>query len=262
MVHSNEIVPRRAEREQTSSEPCTLLSWGGCMATAKIAGKAKGTSKGAAKGSARATTKRAAKPAPKAPKRDAARAPAKKAPPKKAAAKKPAPRKAAAPKAAPPKAAPRKTAPRKALPESMPAAPPIFDGPVLELETIRQEVLLPSDPHAVFDAYVDGARHAAFTGSAAESTPRVGGRFRAYDGYIDGVFLELVRGKRIVQSWRATDFPPEYPHSRLELSLEPEGSGTRVVMRHSEVPRSMAPAYAGGWEEFYWEPLRKYLVAR
>jgi uncharacterized protein YndB with AHSA1/START domain len=154
-----------------------------------------------------------------------------------------------------PSAAPKRSAAAQAV-------APVFEGPALELETIRQEILLPSPPHVVFDAYVDGAQHAAFTGSPAESAARVGGRFRAYDGYIDGVFLELVRGRRIVQSWRATDFPPEYPHSRLELALEPEGAGTRLVMRHSEVPRSMAPAYAQGWQEFYWQPLRRYLAAR
>jgi hypothetical protein len=63
--------------------------------------------------------------------------------------------------------------------------------------TITQKVFVPSvSPAAVYDAFLNPKKHAAFTGSAATGSARVGGRFTAWDGYISGVHRELVKGGR------------------------------------------------------------------
>jgi len=136
----------------------------------------------------------------------------------------------------------------------------------LATDAIVQEVTLPAGPRVVWDAYLDAERHARFTGSGAAIDRRVGGRFRAYDGYIEGVILELAppNGEtgRLVQSWRASDFPPEYPHSTVEIVVAPAGRGTKLTLRHTGVPRAMVSAFAKGWQDFYWAPLKKMLRAK
>ena len=57
-------------------------------------------------------------------------------------------------------------------------------------ETIHVSAVLPAKPKAVYDAWIDGGKHAAMTGAAATSDPRVLGRFTAWDGYIEGSHLE------------------------------------------------------------------------
>ena len=49
------------------------------------------------------------------------------------------------------------------------------------------------------------------TGAAARIAGRVGAAYSAWDGYIAGKTLELAPGKRIVQSWRTTEFASDDP---------------------------------------------------
>ena len=65
---------------------------------------------------------------------------------------------------------------------------------------------LPATPQAVYDAWLDSAAHSAMTGSKAKIGNSVGERYTAWDGYIAGKTLELAPGRRIVQSWRTTEF--------------------------------------------------------
>ena len=128
----------------------------------------------------------------------------------------------------------------------------------METRTIEQEVELPGTPMEVYEAYLDPARHAAFTCYPAEIERRIGGSMRAGGDYIHGEILELVPNARIVQSWRASDFPEGHT-SRLELELDPLENGTLLRMVHSGVPAEMETGIAEGWHKHYWEPLRAYL---
>jgi len=127
-----------------------------------------------------------------------------------------------------------------------------------KVSTIKQEVVLTAPPDEVYDAFMDAAKHAAFTGSKATGDPKVGGKFTAWDGYISGKNLELDRGKRIVQEWTNTDWPAGYPPSRLELTLKKVKEGTQILMVHSGVPADQADDIRQGWIDFYWNPLKEY----
>ena len=52
---------------------------------------------------------------------------------------------------------------------------------------------LPAAPEAVYDAWLDSAGHSAMTGAPPRSAKRVGDAYTAWDGYITGKTLELVR---------------------------------------------------------------------
>jgi uncharacterized protein YndB with AHSA1/START domain len=131
-------------------------------------------------------------------------------------------------------------------------------------EHVRLSVELAATPERVFSAWIDGELHGAMTGAGASSDPRVGGMFTAWDGYITGEHLELdaptedePRG-RIVQTWRTTQFEAADPHSILALALEPMDGGTLLLLEHSEIPTGQGAAYATGWREHYFEPMRRF----
>ena len=128
----------------------------------------------------------------------------------------------------------------------------------MKVKTIKQEVIVPATPVEVYEAFMDAKKHSAFTGSRATCDPRVGGKFTAWDGYISGKNLELEKGKRIVQEWVTTDWPQNYPPSRLELNFKAIKEGTEISMIHSEVPAEQAEDTEQGWIDFYWEPLKEY----
>ncbi len=117
---------------------------------------------------------------------------------------------------------------------------------------------LPASPEAVYDAWLDSARHAAMTGAPAEVGERVGDAHSAWDGYITGKILELVPGRRIVQSWRTTDFADEDPDSTIAIELEPTKTGARLTLSHSGVPDDQTAYEKGGWRDFYFAPMKAY----
>ena len=77
-------------------------------------------------------------------------------------------------------------------------------------------------------------------------------------GYVEGKNLVVEPYRRIVQSWRTTEFPPEADDSQLEVLLEPIGTGTRITLVHTAIPEGQAKGYEDGWEKFYFTPMKAY----
>jgi activator of HSP90 ATPase len=129
------------------------------------------------------------------------------------------------------------------------------------LETIQCSIILPVEAGQLYHAWLDSDAHSRFTGSPAQIDPRVGGHFTAWDGYIEGTTLEMEPYRRILQSWRASEFPTGSADSRLEILLEDAGAGqTRITLLHSEIPAGQGQSYLQGWEEFYFQPMQEYFV--
>ena len=123
------------------------------------------------------------------------------------------------------------------------------------------EMVVAAEPQRVFSTWMDSREHAAFTGGGeAVVEPWSGGRFIAWDGYIHGILLGVDEGRRIVQTWRTTEFGPEYRDSRVVVEFEPARGGTRVVVRHSDVPPGFVKKYEKGWLEHYLKPLARYFA--
>ena len=77
--------------------------------------------------------------------------------------------------------------------------------------------LIPATPKEVYAAWLDSEKHTNMTGGKAEVTDVIGATFQAWDGYIEGINLELDPGKRILQHWRTSEFEDEDEDSLLEV---------------------------------------------
>jgi uncharacterized protein YndB with AHSA1/START domain len=127
-------------------------------------------------------------------------------------------------------------------------------------ETIQVSGVIHASPERIYQAWLDSDEHSRFTGGKASVESGIGGRFTAWDGYIEGTTIELEPGRRIVQSWRTTEFPSEHPDSRVEIHLERVDEGTRVLLLHTEIPPGQGSQYEQGWREHYLEPLARYFA--
>ncbi len=128
-------------------------------------------------------------------------------------------------------------------------------------DSFQLEMIVAAEPQRVFSAWLDTREHAAFTGGGeAVIEPWSGGRFIAWDGYIHGILLGVDTGERIVQTWRTSEFPPESRDSRLTVEFEAVRGGTRVQIRHSDLPPSQVKKYEKGWMEHYLKPLARYFA--
>jgi len=125
-------------------------------------------------------------------------------------------------------------------------------------EEFTMTTVIPAEPQKVYHAWMNSAEHAAFTASPAEIDNRVGGKFTAWDGYIQGETLALEPPRRILQLWRTTEFPEASPNSRLELTFETATGGTRITLVHTVIPDGQAEEYRQGWEDYYFTPLIAY----
>jgi activator of HSP90 ATPase len=124
--------------------------------------------------------------------------------------------------------------------------------------TIRQRVTFKgATPHELYEMLMDSKKHTRFTGSKITMSRKVGGRFKAGDGWIDGVNLELLKDKLIVQGWRGNDdnWPKDY-YSVVRFRFTKVKGGTRLDFLHSGVPVSAYKEIRDGWREYYWEPLK------
>jgi activator of HSP90 ATPase len=126
--------------------------------------------------------------------------------------------------------------------------------------SIRQEVIIKASPKRVYDALLDAKQFSAFTGGApAEIDSKAGGAFSCFGGMITGRNVELMPNQRIVQAWRAGNWP-EGVYSIVKFELDARGSETRLTLDHSAFPEGNAEHLEGGWHKMYWEPLKKYLA--
>jgi uncharacterized protein YndB with AHSA1/START domain len=134
------------------------------------------------------------------------------------------------------------------------------EGDAVTNESILISEVIPATPERIFSAWMDSAEHSAFTGDEAVVVPEVGGEHQSAGGYIKGRTLELNEGSRIVQSWRTTEFPPESPDSRVEITLEPTLGGTLVTLLHTDIPVGQGDRYRQGWNEYYLSRLKTYFA--
>jgi uncharacterized protein YndB with AHSA1/START domain len=130
----------------------------------------------------------------------------------------------------------------------------------MAFETVRVSAVVPASADRIYAAWLDAGEHSRMTGGKATIDPRLEGEHSAWDGYIHGKTLELEPGRRIVQSWRSTDFPLGHADSRLEVHLLEVPGGTEVTLIHTGIPEGQGVQYGSGWIDHYLTPMTKYFA--
>jgi uncharacterized protein YndB with AHSA1/START domain len=125
-------------------------------------------------------------------------------------------------------------------------------------DAFRITSMVPGLPERIYAAWLDSGAHTAFTGKTAKIDPTIGGKFIALDGYIHGRTIELLAGRRIVQTWRTKEFPHSAHDSRLEIQFESAEGATRLTLLHSLLPDGQGERYKKTWTDRYFYPMRNY----
>jgi uncharacterized protein YndB with AHSA1/START domain len=133
---------------------------------------------------------------------------------------------------------------------------PELTGTELSL-TLQRRINAPVQ--RVYEAWLDPATLTRFMANckgmslaAAETDPRVGGRFllamNTSNGVVDhrGTYLELVPHSRIAFTWESRFCTVE--GSRVTLDLVPDGDGTLLTLTHVRFEtESNRDGHSGGW---------------
>ncbi len=140
-----------------------------------------------------------------------------------------------------------------------------------EIVPVEVSVHLPAAPDDVFRYLTDPARYVRWMGSEAALEPVPGGvyRVRMPDGFeAAGQFLEVARPHRVVFSWGfasdqaasrtkrkggepdgASAMPPG--STRVTVTLDDEDGGTRLTLRHDDLPsNSLREGHDIAWNTY------------
>lgn len=90
------------------------------------------------------------------------------------------------------------------------------------LRIVRQSVVLPAPPRALYAMYLSPRAHGAITGGKIRIGARLGSRFRAFGDALSG----------------------------------------RIDLVHVNVPCHDYRGVNQGWKNYYWKPWRKYLARK
>lgn len=134
---------------------------------------------------------------------------------------------------------------------------PISMPPSSKAGTIKQEVVIRgATPREVYETLLDAKKHAALTGGEALISRHVGGSFTTFDGWASGQQLEFVADTKIVQTWRADEWPAG-AESVCTYVFSAVPTGTKITFTQTGVPKEFVKNVGQGWREYYWEPLQK-----
>lgn len=133
----------------------------------------------------------------------------------------------------------------------------------MKTKNISQAASFKASPGEIFDILLDSRKLTALTGGKCSMSRKVNGKFNVFDGYCHGYNVELKAGKKIVQAWHfAEDGWPDDHFSICTFELEKNPGGTKLKFRQTGVPEHKVESLKGGWKQFYWEPMKKFLAAR
>jgi uncharacterized protein YndB with AHSA1/START domain len=139
-------------------------------------------------------------------------------------------------------------------------------------ESIHLETVFKAGPKRVYDALTDAKQFhkvtrlsaAVQSGMASGTAPTEiantpGGAFSFFGGYISGRNIELVPNERLIQAWRAGNWPPGV-YSIVRFDFVEQGSDTRLVFDQTGFPKGDGEHLVEGWKTNYWAPLSKFLA--
>jgi len=109
----------------------------------------------------------------------------------------------------------------------------------------------------IYTTWLDSKGHTKMTGGKAVTSNKVGGKFTAWDGYINGKNISLEPNYRIKQTWRSSQFNKSDEDSILELIFNETNGETEITLIHSNVPED-GEHYKKGWYEHYFLPMKTY----
>lgn len=122
-------------------------------------------------------------------------------------------------------------------------------------EVLEVSVHVAAQPETVFPYFTDPARYTQWMGAAATLEPVPGGAYRVTmrDGVETvGEFVEIDPPHRVVFTWGwANDHTVAPGSTRVVVTFAAEDGGTRVVLRHHDLPDHEQREHHGkGWDMY------------
>jgi uncharacterized protein YndB with AHSA1/START domain len=120
---------------------------------------------------------------------------------------------------------------------------------------IRKDVYIDAPPHVVYAFLTEPAKMTEWIGTEVELDPRPGGIFHLVPNLVDvirGEFLEAVPYSKVSFTWGFEGVGHAVPAGStvVEITLEPEGAGTRLHLTHRDLTGEQRDKHDAGWDHY------------
>ncbi len=126
------------------------------------------------------------------------------------------------------------------------------------MKNFEYEVFIAADKAEVFSALTNSFQIELWSGYPAVMDACPGTEFSLWEGDICGVNLEVNPPSLLVQEWFLGS---ETFSSIVRLHLEAQGGGTKLVLRHTDIPDEVYDEITEGWKTFYIGAIKDFLEA-
>lgn len=126
------------------------------------------------------------------------------------------------------------------------------------MEDFTLEAIIPAPTQKVYKVLTTGTDYADATGCEAEIQPWVQGIIAVWNGYGQGIILDIEEPVYIKHTWRTSDYQPYMEDSEIEIFIKPWGKKTRLIIKANKIPSDIAEEQKSNWRDFLIAPLVQY----
>eukprot|EP00744_Colponema_vietnamica_P005185 GILI01007619.1.p3 GENE.GILI01007619.1~~GILI01007619.1.p3 ORF type:complete len:146 (-),score=43.99 GILI01007619.1:878-1315(-) len=116
----------------------------------------------------------------------------------------------------------------------------------------------------LFNTFLDSRDAMKFTRSPAEVSREVGGKFKFFNGNIEGENVEIVNNEKLVQKWRQSAWAD---YSTVTLEFRPFGDERcQVILKQTGIPEEDKFGNGGqlektlfGWKTYFFTGIKEML---
>lgn len=111
----------------------------------------------------------------------------------------------------------------------------------------------------LYEYLINAKKLSNIIGGKVSNPGKIKGKFSAYDEYIFGENIELIPGKKIVQTWSCLDYP-NGQFSKLTIVFKKKTDKTcEIDFILENVPDELYEDIDMLWNEMYFDPIKDYL---
>lgn len=109
----------------------------------------------------------------------------------------------------------------------------------------------------IYHALLSTDEHSKIIGDKANVSDKVGGTFTTFSGYAEGKNIELIPNEKIVQTWRASDWPPGH-FSTITFRFKNTDNGAEIYFTQENLPQGTIDEFDAGWKDNYWDNIIEF----
>ncbi len=123
------------------------------------------------------------------------------------------------------------------------------------MRNFKKYFSIPAPPEEVYLALTNPNTIRLWSGEVAVMSTEPGSEFSLWDDSIQGLNVEFIEGKKIVQVWY---FGEQEEESIVTILLHNAKQGTSVELIHINIPDAVYENIVEGWNEDYFGSLHEF----